>query len=819
MTANSLRPSQATGFAASFARAWRGFFVHGDITALFILTALLLMPPLALNASDWPLEMGVIIPVTILSVVFGLILSRSQFGELLGLIISGTYGLCLIMLISATQVEGGVFSVFVRSLEWGVDAFTGGINQDDLIFTLLVATLFWFLGYNAAWHTFRLDRVWRVLLPPGLILFTNAIFYVGDNNLEIYMIAFLFAGLLLIARSNLDAREWAWYTNGIRAPRHLHSQFLRVGAALALLTLIVGWTVPSGDLQDRLDNFQQFLQSDPLMELTEFWNRLFSPVEAQGPTTADYYGGESLDLGGAIRLGDQTVFTVEAPPTRRYYWRSRIFDTYDNGRWTSASEFRVTASRPPFSVTMEPDAAREPIQQRFTIALNASRLIYTAPQPSEVDVPTRTDLFYTAPEEDPNRTMNVSVIRPIQVIRRGDSYNAISMVSNATAPQLRTAPTSYPEWVQRLYFYVSPSVTQRTRDLARQIVDEAGATNPYDQAKAIESYLRSAITYNETIPRPPAGQDPVDWVLFDYREGYCNYYASAMIVMLRSLGVPARMAAGFAQGDFDANENAFIVTERDAHTWVEVYFPGYGWIEFEPTAAQAPLDREGDDDFTEQMAAPAAATETPTPTPTPLPTSTPDDAPPTDEPQDEDDTSSTFPTPTPTVTPSPTPTPTATPVIVPTMPPPSPPEAQSPLAFILPALGLLLGLILFVLLIVAIATFIWWWWEWRGMGGLSPVARAYARLERYMSLLNVKLRGEDTPDERRLTIVRRIPRAERPVTAITRLYTTERYGPGLRHPAEAQRTSDMADQAWSDARGSILQRWLRKFMFWKRGED
>ncbi|HRF98952.1 MAG TPA: hypothetical protein PLZ51_27265, partial [Aggregatilineales bacterium] len=97
---------------------------------------------------------------------------------------------------------------------------------------------------------------------------------------------------------------------------------------LALVTVGAGALVPSDDVQERLDDFQQFLQSDVLKELSEFWNRLFSPIEAQGPVTADYYGGDSLDLGGAIRLGDGTVFLVQAPANRRYYWRSRIFDTY-----------------------------------------------------------------------------------------------------------------------------------------------------------------------------------------------------------------------------------------------------------------------------------------------------------------------------------------------------------------------------------------------------------------------------------------------------------------------------------------------------------
>ncbi len=821
MTLSQLRqaPTPRRRSQSNFLRNLEDLFTSGDVLVLFIVTALLLTAPLSLQAADWPLNMGVIVPITILSAAAGLILSRSQFGELLALVISVTYGFCFVLLLTAlsvdTSIGRGVYDVFVRTTTWIVDAFTGGINQDDMVFTLLVAILFWFLGYNASWHTFRIDRVWRVIIPPGLILTTNAVFYTGDANLEVYLVLFLFLSLMLIAQSNLDARRWEWLTSGIQAPGSLRRQFLAVGSFLALVTILIGWIIPSGNLQNQLDEFQEFLQSDPLTEISEFWNRLFSPVDAQGPTTTDYYGGDSLELGGAIRLGEQTVFLVDAPTGIRYYWRSRVFDTYNNGNWTPAADTRLTDSTAPFNINVEPDAARFPVKQEYTIALNGTRILYTAPQPLSIDLPTRTDLRYTSSDNsDPNRAMNVSVIRPTRVIRRGETYTATSLVSMASAAQLRTAGINYPDWVTQLYLFVSSSITDRTRQLALEIITEAQATTPYDQAKAIERYLRANIIYNESIPTPPSGIDPMEWVLFDYKQGYCNYYATAMIVMLRTLGIPARMAAGFAQGVYDNNEAAFVVSERDAHTWVEVYFPGYGWVEFEPTAAQAPLEREGDSSVTDQPIAPPAASPTPTITPSPEPTVTPDPtATPPDEPTNDDNSNPPIP---PTVTPTPTATPTATPVIVPTQPSPIEPEASNPIELVLPAIGLLLlGLLAFVLLLVFLA-FVYWWWEWRGMGGLSPITRAYARLERYVGLIGIRLGSQETPEERRRTIVRQLPQAERPVTAITRLYTTEKYSNRSQNPTQEQRTLDIVDQAWPDARSSILGRWARRFTPWRR---
>ncbi|MBE2271233.1 MAG: transglutaminase domain-containing protein [Anaerolinea sp.] len=800
-------------FLRRLSQMWQTYFAQGDITALVIALLLLLMPALSLSAAGWPLDLRTLIPVLLLSVFFGFLLARSHYNELVGLIISGIYGACFVMLIAAFNDQSGlgrgIPNVFTRLITWLIDASSGGINQDDLVFTLLVSSLFWFLGYNLAWHLFRVDRVWRAILPPALILLTNSVYYTGTNNLDGYLLFFVFLCLLLIIRSNLDAREWDWYLNGIRFSRKMRKTFFRVGAVLALVILTAAWIIPSSDIQERLDRFQEFLQNDPLMQFSELWNRLFTSAETQGPSTTDYYGSDSLTLGGAIRLSDSVVFLVSAPQGRRYYWRSRTFDNYDSGRWTSGADIRLTDPESPLEILHEQyyPGARVPVQQVFTMGLNASRLIYAAPQPLRVDLPTRTDLSYTAPENSPDQSMVISVIRPMRVMYQGETYTATSLMSNASADQLRQAGTNYPSWVTETYNSYIPSVTGRTLQLAQQIVNEAGAVTPYDRAKAIELWLRSNIYYSETIPLPPTGQDAVDWVLFDLRQGYCNYYASAMVVMLRTMGIPARMAAGFAQGEWNEGENAYVVREKDAHTWVEVYFPGYGWVEFEPTAAQAPNIRSNDTPPPVQQPT-LAPTRTPTLTPTPTPTFTPEaplDVPPTDVQSQQ-----LPPTLTPTLTPSPTPTP----VIIPTEPPPVRPQTRSPLSFLIPALTAALIAIFFVLLLVGLAIFLYWWWEWRGMRGLSPISRAYARLERYIPIIGIRSSPEQTPEERGKQVIQELPFVEPPVSAITRLYTSERYG---RRAPDAALQNETADQAWSDTRTSILGRWLRRiFLPWRR---
>jgi hypothetical protein len=124
--------------------------------------------------------------------------------------------------------------------------------------------------------------------------------------------------------------------------------------------------------------------------------------------------------------------------------------------------------------------------------------------------------------------------------------------------------------------------------LARDLTATAPA--PYEGAKAIESYLRS-FPYTLEVEAPPAGHDVADYFLFDLRKGYCDYYATSMVVLARAAGIPSRLVVGYASGRHGPNNAQYIVTEADAHSWVEVYFPDIGWVEFEPTAARPEVER------------------------------------------------------------------------------------------------------------------------------------------------------------------------------------------------------------------------------------
>jgi hypothetical protein len=187
------------------------------------------------------------------------------------------------------------------------------------------------------------------------------------------------------------------------------------------------------------------------------------------------------------------------------------------------------------------------------------------------------------------KVMDIIAIQSSPYLRAGETYQASALIANPVIPDLREAGDEYPAWVTNRYLQLPSNFSVRIKSLAFEIT--AKSDNPYDKAVAITDYLRSEIKYKPSISFPPGTTDLLEYFLFDLKQGFCNYYASAETLMLRSIGIPARLAVGFAQGEANFDNAFYTVRERDAHAWPEVYFPNYGWIEFEPTGNQDPLER------------------------------------------------------------------------------------------------------------------------------------------------------------------------------------------------------------------------------------
>jgi transglutaminase-like putative cysteine protease len=282
------------------------------------------------------------------------------------------------------------------------------------------------------------------------------------------------------------------------------------------------------------------------------------------------------------------MFNVEAPSDLtaeqqppRYYWRGRSYDTFVNGQWYSTGTLREEYAPEVVNPFHEESEGKTPAHFVFNTGDSTFSLLYSPPDPIWVS---RSGITFTQGDAT---TRDIIAWHAFPWLKAGETYQVDVLLKNPNLKQLREAGTQYPEWVTQKYTQLPQSFSPKIRQLAQDIT--ANAETPYDKAAAITEYLRNNIEYAPTLPNPPRNKDKLEWFLFDYQKGFCVYYASSEVVMLRSLGIPARMAVGFAQGIRDGN--SYTVRRLDAHAWPEVYFPGVGWVEFEPTASQPALSR------------------------------------------------------------------------------------------------------------------------------------------------------------------------------------------------------------------------------------
>ncbi|MCI0520194.1 MAG: transglutaminase-like domain-containing protein, partial [Chloroflexi bacterium] len=328
----------------------------------------------------------------------------------------------------------------------------------------------------------------------------------------------------------------------------------------------------------------------------------------------EFYGNSAV-LGRGSKLSDAQIFNVRPPANMpaslRLYWRARTYEQFNNGQWLSTAHANHAFDPENSDLPIIAGQGRWPGSFEFVSAVHMTTL-FTPPQPLWVNRPGQVEYA-----ENADGSVDIASFRAAPALQPGQVYKAQASLSYASVAQLRAAGSEYPEWVSQRYLQLPESTTLRTRQLAEQIT--AGLETPYDKAAAVTQYLRDNITYVETIEEAqPANQEIVDWFLFDLKQGFCNYYSTAEVILLRSLGIPARWAVGYAQGERIAaealpsarfEESTFVIRQRDAHAWPEVYVPGVGWVEFEPTASQPEIFRLENDPASGSSAYPADSDE------------------------------------------------------------------------------------------------------------------------------------------------------------------------------------------------------------------
>ncbi len=455
--------------------------------------------------------------------------------------------------------------------------------EDAILFQFGFLLLFWLIGLFSGCALTRFASPGGAVVPAGATLLVLQLFDPHRDRGVLFMAVYLFLALFLLGRMNYASRRAEWKNRRVLSSSEARTDINVTILGGAFLLVLAAWIAPISERSNPL-------LSEWRQNLAKRWeenagvSNVIAGLETAQEIAVYQFYDRSMALGLETNTSNTVLFRVQTAGVgnqKRYYWRVRSYDVYTNEGWETGPVNLRNISASSHSLNL-PGYAGVNAEFEFNVEAAAIGALVTPPRPIWVSRPVTLNYF---PAGDALEPLFFETRDPIL---RGEKYTVHAILIEPTEKQLRAAGENYPDWVIERYLQLPPDLPPAIPELARQVA--ADAPTPYDKAQAITRYLRSEITYTTSVPPTPAGRDTLAWFLFDHKAGFCNYYATAEVVMLRSLGIPARLAVGFAEGIFQP-PGWYIVRENNAHAWPEVYFPGVGWVEFEPTASQPELTR------------------------------------------------------------------------------------------------------------------------------------------------------------------------------------------------------------------------------------
>jgi transglutaminase-like putative cysteine protease len=463
-------------------------------------------------------------------------------------------------------------------------------------FVVATSMTVWVIAFVADWGAFRTGVSFEALLPPAtLFLFASVLGAEGQRGLG----AAVFVGaamlFLLLHRTwrQEDSASWA----ALQQQRGRWS-LVSTGLVLAVLSVVagacVGPSLPGAG-------------ADPIFP----WRDLGDQPEARVVLSP------LVDIRG--RLVEQSnlqVFTVQTDNGEGYYWRLTALDAFDGTIWKSTYDTSEADGELPES--LPPETPAEVVRQDFTIQGLGQIWLPNAYAARSIDV--ENDMAVKFDEA------SGTLIVPADLTTSDDlQYTVESAVPNFSEA-LRDAPTDIPQAILDRYTQLPGDFSEAVTELAQTLA--LGAETQFDKAMELQRYLRG-FEYTTDIQRGH-GNNAMERFLLDRengQRGYCEQFAASFAAMARVLGIPARVAVGFTEGDEDDNQpGLFRVMGRNAHAWPEVYFEGEGWVPFEPTPDRGPgngdylgIEEAQDDGDDEGPVGPQPGDSTTPTTPSPAP--------------------------------------------------------------------------------------------------------------------------------------------------------------------------------------------------------
>ena len=714
---------------------------------------------------------GRLVPAMAIATVLGWMLAVGRLPRVVSLAVAAATVIVPLALLSPSPLTSGATLSVAALDKW----LTELPSESGLALLIGLILLMLLSGLWTSWWVFRRRNGLVALLPTGSIL---AVEIINDSNALLYFfsIVWMASAACILLRLNFVALKERWRARRLPRASDTGWTFGEVGVeavgALLLASFLLIPPLTSTDISGFL--VPGSLSADPLHP--------FGLGAGGGHAVVGSIGySETVRPGSQLKAKSQTVMVVTGDsPTYYPYWRGIALAGWDGISWYQLP------STPDLPVRERPRIAARQAVPRDDLPFDPGRL-ETMRDSFRMLVPldqTANSVFSAGEvvtvEDQPTTVRGISTsstaaggvlfdtvdrIRLIGNLRPPYGYTVTQATPKVDATTLRQAGGDYPGWLspyQTLYEggrIASGYATTRDGDiraLAQEIVRSAGAVNPYDEAKAIEAWFlaKGRFTYTLTPPAAPAGVRPLDYFLFSSKKGFCQDFSSAMNVMLRLIGVPSRQMSGFGQGVFDEKTHRFLVNSLDAHSWVEVFFPGYGWIPFEPTpdGINLPVNRPN---TAAELSSPAVTTVLPSARPrqnlsdAPLPQG--------------GGASGTF------------------------------NRVAEPL--------LIAGAILLLLLVLGLAAAVRWLFMVRDL------PRIWRRLHFLADRLNVPRHRGDTPEEFGIRLAGSVPQLDRELRSLARLYTR---GSFKRGGLDAAETAE-ARESWARVRlnyaGLVARAW------------
>ncbi|WP_410513405.1 transglutaminase domain-containing protein [Paenibacillus sp. BR2-3] len=350
----------------------------------------------------------------------------------------------------------------------------------------------------------------------------------------------------------------------------------------AAAVTVISWS--GGEVSSTEPGARVSLQ--PMLSRLHVW-ATEQAVKKSGGTTG-YSSGEG-ELGKPLSSNAEPVFTAESRIP--VYWRGESYTYYDGRSWSRGNDDSIPlnlSGLPDKSASFNRYSESRILHQRIQFAVPSSGglPLFSAGRVLDIAAVQLTDgsrlgFVFANKEKDSFRLPDVAGSA------RVTEYTVKSLLPETDPDHLRRLARPDPAEIRNTYLELPSALPRRVSSLAEAITAPAGGR--YDATVAVRDYLQNRYTYTLDTRVPPPGSDFVDDFLFETKEGYCVHFATAMITLLRSVDIPARYVKGFGPGTAveGSAPQRYVVTQGDAHAWVEVYFPGEGWVPFDPTPGSA----------------------------------------------------------------------------------------------------------------------------------------------------------------------------------------------------------------------------------------